>query len=105
MEKATKCQNCGVVNFSGTSACVKCKTFLTRSISAGDRRGRIFWRIAVLLGVCLSAVFGLFLSLIVTSKPLSGEQRETLQNAVNILEEKGFKTEVRYLRHFATFRG
>lgn len=63
-------------------------------------------------GVVLSSVFAAFLalvafhlSLVATSAPLSLEERDAVNRAIDLLEERGFETEVFLLRRTTTFRG
>lgn len=46
-----------------------------------------------------------YLSLIATSAPITSEEREAIDRAIGVLEEKGFEREVFLLRRAATFRG
>lgn len=52
-----------------------------------------------------AALFIFYLSLVATSQPLPAEQRQTVDRAIAILDDKGFRTETFLLRHTATIRG
>ncbi len=62
-------------------------------------------------GVVLSSAFAAFLalvsfhlSLVATSAPVTFEEKEVVSRAIDLLEAKGFETEVFLLRHTTTFR-
>lgn len=51
------------------------------------------------------AVTVFYCSLLLTSAPVSQEDSNAIDRAINLLDEKGFSREVFLLRHVATFRG
>lgn len=55
--------------------------------------------------VCVSVLLGFYLSLVASAKPLTLEQKETVRNAIAVLNEKGFADEVMLLENFTVFRG
>jgi hypothetical protein len=111
-----KCPNCNVVNFISAARCIRCRTALEASeaeisqkVSSrepGETTGaKLFRRAIVCLGVSLLAVFGFYLSLLMTSKPLAYEEKKAVAKSIEILAEKGFEREVFLLRHLTSFRG
>jgi len=53
----------------------------------------------------LLALAAFHLSLIATSAPLSSDEASAVDRAIDLLDSKGFATEVFVLRHTTTFRG
>lgn len=49
-------------------------------------------------------MFGFYLSLIFSSKRLTYEEKQTVQRAIAVLDEKGFSTEVFLLNYLTAFR-
>jgi hypothetical protein len=52
----------------------------------------------------LLAITIMYLSLLATSAPMAAGEMDSIERAVQMLEDKGFGREVFLLRHFATFR-
>lgn len=104
-----KCRDCQLVNFEGAVNCSRCGSsleFVPEQSSVGNNEGNTFRRrstICVL--VCIVLLAGFYLSLIGSARSLSWEQEQTVQNAINLLCDKGFSDEVRLLDSFAVFRG
>lgn len=96
-----------MINFPHLEQCVRCRSALVE-ISAPQRSGKldlkIFRRAFICLIVSLAALFGFYLSLIATSKPLAPEERRSVDAAVRLLDEKGFSREVFLLRYLSSFR-
>ena len=61
-------------------------------------------RAIVCLGVCLAAFLGFYLSLIVSAKSLTIEEKATVRSAIRILKEKGFSGDAALLDNFTVFR-
>lgn len=51
-----------------------------------------------------AALFLFYLSLALTTSPVTSSERETLDRSINVLETKGFEREAFLLRYTATFR-
>lgn len=112
-----KCPNCNVVNFISAAKCVRCETALaahaftppTQNVSGSEphrsRGEKILWRAAICALVCVLTIAGFYLSLLLTSKSLTYEEKQSVRKAIGILDEKGFKSEVFMLRYLTSFRG
>jgi hypothetical protein len=111
-----KCPNCNVINFISAEKCVRCETSLdgvepeiNRKISSREPqkslRAKILKRAAVCLTVCVGVLFCFYLSLLMTSKSLAYEEKQSVQRAIDILDAKDFDHEVFLLRHLTSFRG
>ena len=61
-------------------------------------------RAAVCLLVCIAAIAGFYSTLVFSASPLTSEEKRKTQDAIRILEEKGFSTEVFLLKRLAVFR-
>jgi hypothetical protein len=105
-----KCADCGLLNFATVSVCRRCGGAL-------DAVGHVAETYAVRrsefsLGKALrrSLLLGLFLlaagyaSLLNSSQPLTPEQKQTVDRAIKLLEEKGFTADAALLRYAANFR-
>ena len=66
----------------------------------GTSGRRLLW----LAGVIVLIVFLWSRSLLLTSEPISDDQRLIVTQAIGVLAEAGFSREVVMLRHFANFR-
>jgi len=104
-----KCATCGLVNFPTAVKCSRCEAELMISgdiaPTPGGRRGGFLVRAVVCLCVALVALFGFYLSLIATAKPISVEEKVLVRTATRVLREKGFLSEARLLGNFTVFRG
>jgi len=54
--------------------------------------------------VVITIIFGFYASLLISSDPLKSEDRAVVNSAIDLLDEKGFDEEVRYLRWLTSFR-
>jgi phage FluMu protein Com len=110
-----KCPNCNVVNFMNAEKCVRCESVLetsgveiNRKISSKTPQktlgAKIFRRAGVCAAVCLAVIFGFYLSLLMSSKPLAYDEKITVKKTIEILEAKGFENEVFLLRRLTSFR-
>lgn len=110
-----KCPNCKVVNFPNAESCVRCDYSLdsiepeiTRNVASRKPQktlaAKIFRRAAFCLFVCLLTLIGFYFSLLMTSKKLAYEEKQTVKKAIDVLETKGFKKETFLLRHLTSFR-
>lgn len=107
-----QCPKCRLVNFPHRTACVRCRFDLIEvsSIASPDAdepstASKIFRRALVCLSVCAVAIFGFYLSMIFTSAPLGAREKATVAESIQILEDKGFESDVFLLRRLTAFRG
>ena len=75
----------------------------TASVAAYEGRSIGRWLLWI-LGVSATILVTAFVSLLVTSEGLTAHERQTVMNAVVVLEDAGFAKEARALRHVASFR-
>jgi hypothetical protein len=118
-----KCPNCRVVNFPEADECVRCREPLaavsptetaeirvSRKVESREPKpvksfkAKVFRRALVCVAVSVAVIFGFYLSLLATSKPLSYDEKQSVKRAIRVLEEKGFDGEVFLLRYAASFR-
>ena len=106
-----KCPNCKLVNFATAGNCLRCRhdllevsTFDPQRSPAG-LRSKMLMRAGGVAAAVLIAVFGFYMTLIVSAKRLEYEQTKTVERAILILDEKGFDSEVFLLRYLTAYRG
>jgi hypothetical protein len=107
-----RCSSCGFLNWVDAEVCKRCG----QSTYVGyDRDGYaeeepekakpgILKRALIVLVVCFVILIGFYVSLCVSSDPITLEQRATVDKAIDMLDEKGFSQEVFTLRHLVNFR-
>ena len=104
-----KCPACRLVNYAAAAQCARCQSDLIETanikISSGQRRSGFIIRAVVCFGVCIVAFLGFYLSLIVSAKSLTIEEKATVRSAIRILKEKGFTGDAALLDNFTVFRG
>lgn len=102
-----KCPQCKLVNYPTAPECMRCGSALRR-ISAEQEpqalRSRVLRRCAVLAMVSVAAIASFYVSLIFSAKELSFEQRNTVRNAIEVIDRSGFSREAFMLRRVAVFR-
>lgn len=106
-----KCPNCNLVNFLQAEECRRCDHIFTTvefaEANSGSRKtllSKFIWRASICLVVCLLSILGFYLSLIFTSSPLDRAEKVEVEKAINVLDKKGFSTEVFLLRYLTSFR-
>jgi hypothetical protein len=103
-----RCPHCGIANFAGGGACRRCGEFLpvARVAVAGlpVYEPSALRRIAAMLGAVALVMIAWWASLFATSEGLDAEQRLAVYQAVDLLEQRGFRREVFALRNVARFR-
>lgn len=117
-----KCPRCGLVNWTqDVVACKRCgaafdATPTTLPGAASERAAPLFEeedeprgggllkRALIILGIVSLFIVGAYVSLIVTSDPVTIEQRQTVARAIDLLEAKGFGERAFLLRRVARFR-
>jgi hypothetical protein len=105
-----KCFDCGLVNFSTVSVCRRCGNALDSGGHVAEAfapsksefsLGRAVRR-CVLLGIFLMAAG--YASMLNSSQPLTLEQKQAVDRAIKLLDEKGFTTDAALLRYAANYR-
>jgi hypothetical protein len=104
-----KCPNCQLINFASAAKCARCQNRLIEVSSAGEQgkapaKFKILKRASVCALACLAAILGFYLSLLFTSKPLNYDEKAKVKNAIRVLGEKGFSSEVFLLDYLTSFR-
>lgn len=104
-----KCPNCNLVNFPNAEICARCgaSSGETDSLTPNQNAtgSKLLRRALVCVLVSGIALTGFYVSLIYSAASLSYEQKRTVQDAISILEEKGFASEVFLLKRLAVYRG
>jgi hypothetical protein len=103
--KVRKCPECGFDGrFTGVAKrrCGICN----RGSGAPERSvfSSITARLSTFLLVCIATIAGFYASLVYSAAPLTADQRNTVNSAIDLLEAKGFSDEVFLLRNAAAFR-
>jgi hypothetical protein len=105
------CGRCGLINFANAETCRRCHSrFDAVAVSEVEAIGparasravtrRLLW----LAGMIVLIVFLWSRSLLLTSEPISVDQRQMVMQAIAVLGRAGFAREEVMLRHFANFR-
>ncbi len=111
-EMNKKCPQCNLINFSNAENCRRCEFDLTNSsipqTTVENRNSsalsKIIKRTIILVTVCFFSLIGFYASLLFTSSPLTVDDRAKVNDAISILEQKGFTKEVFFLRYLTRFR-
>ncbi len=106
-----KCPRCRLVNFATDDVCRRCGSPLENPIRAFDEAGdrasgkpTIFKRALITLGVVALLLLTAYASLLATSSPISYEQRQIIERAISVIENKGFDRNAFVLRRFVSYR-
>lgn len=103
-----KCSNCNLVNFTSAEACKRCGLPFGESENIPSNRGflksPLLRRAVVFIVVCIVALLGFYTSLLFSAARPTYEERKTVAEAIELLDEKGFDDEAFLLRNLAAFR-
>jgi hypothetical protein len=111
-----KCANCGLVNAAADEICRRCGNSLTggdeiesQSLPTvaeqpAPKKRTLLKRFTWILGATFIALVTCYVSLLVSSDGLQPEQREQVQKAIAVLEQRGFTRETFILKHLTVFR-
>ncbi len=103
-----RCPNCHLVNFPDSNECARCQFHLIE-VASDDKnapvKSTILRRAIICATVCFVALLGFYLSMIFTSAALKYDEKQQIQAAIKVLDEKGFDREVFLLKHLTSFRG
>jgi ribosomal protein L40E len=100
------CSRCHLYNELNEFRCRRCGHSLQKQ-RGKERSSNQFGAAHVFLRIFLLTTFFLiawYASLTKTSEPLRAEQRQTVEHAINILQQRGFTAEASLLRRVTTFR-
>lgn len=100
------CSRCKLYNELSDFKCQRCGHSLQKQRGAGGRNNT-FTPIRVVSRIGLLTLFFMvawYASLTTTSDPLRAEQQQMLDQAINVLKQKGFTDEASLLRRVTTFR-
>lgn len=105
-----KCPQCGLVNSASDERCRRCAGELGSDLpveetpeARGKQRGlaqRLLW----ILGTSVTLLFAWYMSMLLTSEELGFDRRQTVAQAIAVLEQKGFSRQAFVLSHLARYR-
>ena len=106
-----KCAQCGLVNSAADENCRRCGSVLNigqpRSVEveAAPQKKRSFLRRLIwILSTTILLLLVAYISLLLTSEELAYERRETVKQAIAVLEQKGFARQAFVLNHLVMYR-
>jgi hypothetical protein len=107
----TKCRRCGLVNLATDESCRRCGISLVPtnfesidSEEAPPRKRGLKQRLIWIVATTSILLFGFYMSLLLTSNDLGFQDREVVAQAINVLEQKGFRKEAFVIKHLGTYR-
>jgi hypothetical protein len=108
---ATKCAQCGLVNFAEAIECRRCGAVLAHDgVSAphepttSARRPGVIRRILVVVATCAVILFLFYTSLFASSEGLTSDQARDVNAAIALLSARGFSSDAAMLSRVASFR-
>lgn len=123
--KNRKCVGCGLVNFASAADCKRCGAPLEPAFayaasdttapqafefeaadtnSEGKGRRSLLRRALTVLGVSFALLVGCYASMLLTSTPVTYDERVQIARAVELVEQGGFTREAFLLRRLTNFR-
>jgi hypothetical protein len=110
-----KCGNCGLVNAASDELCRRCGNPLTEGETTnrlpaevaeqtGTKKRGLLKRLTWIAGATIITLIVLYASLLISSDALQPDQREQVEKAIAVLEQRGFSREVFMLRRLTVFR-
>ncbi|MDQ3134088.1 MAG: zinc finger Ran-binding domain-containing protein, partial [Acidobacteriota bacterium] len=105
-----KCAQCGLVNFADARQCQRCgavegASHADEEAGAESQRGRsVGQRVWWIVGMLSAILVICYASLLLTSDPATRDQRQTVERAVALLEQRGLTRETFVLRHLVNYR-
>lgn len=118
--KSIKCAQCELVNWATADVCKRCGAALNVEDETNFRNHKLessfskdkvktsstgfIKRASIVVGIIAFFLFGSYVSLLVSSEPLTFEQRQTVWRATNVLERDGFTREAFVFNHLVGFR-
>jgi hypothetical protein len=107
---SNKCAQCGLVNFAANATCRRCGAGLhpggpIEEVAEPVPKERGFGRkLLWIFGATLTLLFVCFMSLLATSERLDFNQRQTVADAIAVLEQAGFSREAFVLGNLVNYR-
>ena len=110
--KSLRCRECGLVNFASAEECKRCGARLTEEspveVEADEtevvKKRSLAKRLTWILGMTCVTLAIYYMSLLLTSDAIGWQQRQPVERAIALLEQKGFGKQVFVLRHLVSFR-
>jgi hypothetical protein len=103
-----RCRTCRQVNPATAANCARCGGRLAETVNIPVKRGilksGLLKRIVVFVFACAFALTGFYLSLALSARPINYENRLAVDAAIQVLDDRGFTSEVRLLRYLTLFR-
>ena len=106
-----KCPQCGLVNSAADENCRRCGSVLSRGqtpsleVEAAPQKKRsLLRRLIWILSTTILLLLVAYISLLLTSEELAYERRETVKQAIAVLEQKGFARQAFVLNHLVMYR-
>lgn len=103
-----KCPQCSLINYPTAQNCIRCGWGLRESENIPSNRtflkSSLLRRASICLLVIMAVVLGFYSSLLLSADALSSDERQQVEAAIRILEEKGFTEEVFLLKYLSAFR-
>ena len=103
-----KCARCALINLRSDQNCRRCGASLVATVAnepSDAPRRSVLRRLIWIASTTFVILFAWYLSLLVSSEGLSLERRKILEDAILVLDGKGFGKEAFVLRNLVTYRG
>lgn len=105
------CPACNLSNFGNAANCARCQKDL-RQISVSSQpdssaktfSSKLYKRFTFCILIILLTLAGFYLSLLLTSKKLIYEEKQTVYSAIRVLESRGFANEAFFLNYLTAYR-
>ncbi len=112
MSSSSRCKQCGLVNFTTAEQCKRCGASLKEDVPVDIvtddtvvvKKRSFGKRVSWILGMTCVILAIYYLSLLLTSESIKLQQRQAVDRAITVLEQKGFGKEAFVLRHVVSFR-
>lgn len=89
------------MSFPAADKCERCGADLAHRRS---EKGSVLARVVICIAVCIAAVLGFYVSLILSANPLSIDQKSEVRRSIAILEARGFSSEAFLLKNVTVYR-